>query len=84
MRTRDKPSRPPEFGLFLIPEADNLQQEAAAAAHCDPRAIRRVYNLSGTITDDGTDHGFLAGPPERWVDDLSALHRDQRIDAFIC
>ncbi|MEV5840212.1 LLM class flavin-dependent oxidoreductase [Nocardia sp. NPDC052112] len=70
---------PPEF----LTEAGKRIDDAAAAAHRDPRAIRRVYNLSGTITADGTDHGFLEGPPERWVDDLSALHRDQRIDGFI-
>ncbi|WP_433712423.1 LLM class flavin-dependent oxidoreductase [Nocardia sp. CA-084685] len=70
---------PPEF----LAEAGKRIDDAAAAAQRDPRAIRRVYNLSGTITTDGTDQGFLEGPPERWVDDLSALHRDQRIDGFI-
>ena len=70
---------PPEF----LTEAGKRIDDAAAAAQRDPHSIRRVYNLSGTISDDGTDHGFLEGPPERWVDELSALHRDQRVDAFI-
>ncbi|WP_085997142.1 LLM class flavin-dependent oxidoreductase [Nocardia pneumoniae] len=70
---------PPE----LLDEAGRRIDDAAAAADRDPLAVRRVYNVSGTITADGTDHGFLEGPPERWVDDLLALHRDQRIDGFV-
>jgi hypothetical protein len=42
-----------------------------------------VLNVSGTITADGTDRGFLEGPAARWVDDLLVLHRDQRIDGFV-
>ncbi|MEU7766827.1 LLM class flavin-dependent oxidoreductase [Nocardia sp. NPDC049190] len=57
--------------------------DAAAAAGRDPRTVRRVYNVSGTITADGSDNGFLEGPPERWVEDLLALHRDQRVDGFV-
>ncbi|MEU4340061.1 LLM class flavin-dependent oxidoreductase [Nocardia sp. NPDC023852] len=70
---------PPEF----LTEAGRRIDDAAVAADRDPLSVRRIYNVSGTITADGSDQGFLEGPPERWVDDLLALHRDQRIDGFV-
>ncbi|MET7773059.1 LLM class flavin-dependent oxidoreductase [Nocardia sp. NPDC005366] len=70
---------PPEF----LNEANRRIDDAAATAGRDPAQVRRIYNVSGTITDDRTDRGFLEGPAARWVDDLVALHRDQRIDAFV-
>ncbi|WP_405178639.1 LLM class flavin-dependent oxidoreductase [Nocardia sp. NBC_01377] len=70
---------PPEF----LDEANKRIDDAAATAGRDPAEVRRVYNVSGTITDDRTDHGFLEGPVARWVDDLVALHRDQRVDGFV-
>ncbi|WP_227997477.1 LLM class flavin-dependent oxidoreductase [Nocardia australiensis] len=70
---------PPEF----LTEAGKRIDGAAVAAGRDPAMVRRIYNVSGTITDNGVDHGFLEGPPQRWIDDLGALHRDQRIDAFV-
>ncbi|MGK8502219.1 LLM class flavin-dependent oxidoreductase [Nocardia asiatica] len=70
---------PPEF----LAEAGRRIDDAAAAADRDPLSVRRVLNVSGTITADGADRGFLEGPPERWADDLLALHRDQRIDGFV-
>ncbi|MGW4364456.1 LLM class flavin-dependent oxidoreductase [Nocardia takedensis] len=69
---------PPEF----LTEANKRIDDAAARADRDPSAIRRLYNVSGTITD-GDDRGFLEGPPARWIDDLVGLHRDQRIDGFV-
>ncbi|MGO4617399.1 LLM class flavin-dependent oxidoreductase [Nocardia sp. 2YAB30] len=70
---------PPEF----LSEAGRRIDDAAVAADRDPLSVRRIYNVSGTITADGSDQGFLEGPPQRWVDDLLALHRDQRIDGFV-
>ncbi|MBF6203654.1 MULTISPECIES: LLM class flavin-dependent oxidoreductase [Nocardia] len=70
---------PPEF----LAEAGSRIDDAAAAADRDPLAVRRVLNVSGHITADGADHGFLDGPPERWADDLLTLHRAQRIDGFV-
>ncbi|RBO87913.1 LLM class flavin-dependent oxidoreductase [Nocardia puris] len=68
----------PEF----LTEAGARIDDAAAAAGRDPSAVRRLYNVSGTITD-GADGGFLAGPVERWVDDLTALHLERRVDGFV-
>lgn len=70
---------PPEF----LTEAGKRIDDAAAGAGRDPYAIRRIYNVSGTITDNGVDHGFLEGPVSRWVDDLTALHAEQRVDGFV-
>ncbi|MBH0778882.1 LLM class flavin-dependent oxidoreductase [Nocardia bovistercoris] len=70
---------PPEF----LTEANKRIDEAAATAGRDPSAVRRIYNVSGAITDEGVDRGFLEGPASRWVDELTALHHDQRVDGFV-
>jgi alkanesulfonate monooxygenase SsuD/methylene tetrahydromethanopterin reductase-like flavin-dependent oxidoreductase (luciferase family) len=46
--------------------------EAAAGAGRDPAAIQRVYNVMGQISE-GPSNGFLDGPPDQWVDELSRL-----------
>jgi hypothetical protein len=54
-----------EFSYFLPPSA-------AVAAGRDPAAIRRLYNVMGTISDGGST-GFLHRPPGQWVEELSEL-----------
>jgi hypothetical protein len=44
--------------------------------------IRRLANVGGVITDGRTE-GFLQGPKEQWVDELSALALDHGIDSFV-
>jgi alkanesulfonate monooxygenase SsuD/methylene tetrahydromethanopterin reductase-like flavin-dependent oxidoreductase (luciferase family) len=56
--------------------------EAAAAAGRDPAAIRRIYNLFGSIRERGTD-GFLQGPVEQWADELTELVVEHGIDSFV-
>jgi hypothetical protein len=48
----------------------------------DPAAIRRILNVSGTITDGGS-HGLLHGPVEQWVDELTDLAVNDRFDTFV-
>ncbi len=57
--------------------------DAAAAAGRDPALIRRVYNLSGLITDGAVGDEPLVGPVELWVETLSAWAMDLGVDAFI-
>jgi alkanesulfonate monooxygenase SsuD/methylene tetrahydromethanopterin reductase-like flavin-dependent oxidoreductase (luciferase family) len=71
---------------FLPPEklgdAQRRIDDAAAGAGRPPEAVRRIYNVSGEITD-GPDRGFLEGPAGRWVDELSALVLDAGMDTFV-
>lgn len=71
---------------FLPPEklgeAQRRIDEAAAAAARPPQAVRRIYNISGEITDRSGE-GFLQGPPQRWVDELTELVLDAGIDTFV-
>ena len=57
--------------------------DAAAAAGRDPRAIRRIVNVSGSITDGAIGDGPLDGPVELWIDKLTGWAVDLRIDAFV-
>jgi alkanesulfonate monooxygenase SsuD/methylene tetrahydromethanopterin reductase-like flavin-dependent oxidoreductase (luciferase family) len=56
--------------------------DAAAEAGRDPGEIRRVVNVSGTITD-GTSEGHLHGPVDQWVDQLGALALGYGVDTFV-
>ena len=56
--------------------------EAAVSTGRDPRAIRRLANVSGTITDSESA-GFLRGPADQWIDELSGLALDHGIDTFV-
>jgi alkanesulfonate monooxygenase SsuD/methylene tetrahydromethanopterin reductase-like flavin-dependent oxidoreductase (luciferase family) len=66
----------------LVPEMSRHIDEAAEKAARDPAAIRRVYNVSGAITD-GPVRGLLQGPPEHWVETLSGFANDLGFDTFI-
>lgn len=73
---------PPE----LLPGVNAAIDEGAAQAGRSPDDIRRGYNLMGAIVSQGAaiqaDAG-LVGPVGRWIDALTALYRDARIDTFI-
>lgn len=73
---------------FLPPaelaERGRLLDEAAAAAGRDPRSIRRIYNISGTIQDTvEPSEKAITGPPAYWRDRLLDLVQAHHIDAFI-
>lgn len=57
--------------------------DAAARAGRDPLSIRRIYNLSGLITDGAVGEGPLVGPVELWVETLTSWAVDLGVDAFI-
>ena len=56
--------------------------EAARAAGREPASIRRLANVNGVITDH-TSEGFLRGPRDQWVDELTDLALNHGIDSFI-
>jgi alkanesulfonate monooxygenase SsuD/methylene tetrahydromethanopterin reductase-like flavin-dependent oxidoreductase (luciferase family) len=55
---------------------------AIAAGGRDPAEVRRILNVSGTITD-GASEGPLKGPVEQWADELADLAVTQRFDTFL-
>ena len=63
-------------------ESNEQIDEAAIGAGRKPSDIRRVYNLSGTITD-GTRGGYLEGPVSYWVDELTRLAVELGMDTFM-
>jgi alkanesulfonate monooxygenase SsuD/methylene tetrahydromethanopterin reductase-like flavin-dependent oxidoreductase (luciferase family) len=56
--------------------------EGAAEAGRDPAAIRRAYNVWGSITD-GASRGFLEGPVGQWVERLTELALVHGMDTFV-
>ncbi|HJP72019.1 MAG TPA: LLM class flavin-dependent oxidoreductase [Candidatus Limnocylindria bacterium] len=56
---------------------------AAARAGRNPRDIRRIYNLTGRITQGELGDGPLVGPVELWVERLSEWYLDLGVDTFI-
>lgn len=55
---------------------------AAASAGRNPAAIQRLYNVMGQITS-GPSAGFLNGPTDQWVEELTQLALESGIDTFI-
>ena len=72
------PWAPPE----KLPAFTAQIDDAAAAAGRDPAAIRRIYNMFGSIRERGTD-GFLQGTVEQWTDELTMLAVEHGIDSFV-
>jgi len=70
---------------YLSPDdlgrANRTIDEAATAAGRDPRAIRRLLNVQGTIGPERG--GFLQGPPEQWVEELLPLVLEHGFSTFI-
>jgi alkanesulfonate monooxygenase SsuD/methylene tetrahydromethanopterin reductase-like flavin-dependent oxidoreductase (luciferase family) len=72
----------PRMPLEDLPPRRQAIDEAAEKAGRDPKAIRRIANVSGRFTD-GAPAGWLEGPPEHWVEELSRLHTDYGFDGFV-
>ncbi len=62
----------------LTPRLD----DAAADAGRDPREIRRIVNVNGTITH-GRGEGLLHGPVDQWVDQLTDIAQRLDVDTFV-
>jgi alkanesulfonate monooxygenase SsuD/methylene tetrahydromethanopterin reductase-like flavin-dependent oxidoreductase (luciferase family) len=57
--------------------------EAASAAGRDPRRIRRVLNIGGSVTDGELGEGAVSGPVGLWVETLAGWATDLGADAFV-
>ena len=56
--------------------------DAATVAGRDPRAIRRVLNVGGTIAD-GPTSALLHGPPAHWIETLTGFVLELGFDTFV-
>ena len=72
----------PRLPLDELPGRVRMIEEAAERAGRDPRAIRRIANLGGEITD-GPVTGWLHGPPSHWIEELAALRSEYGFDGFL-
>jgi alkanesulfonate monooxygenase SsuD/methylene tetrahydromethanopterin reductase-like flavin-dependent oxidoreductase (luciferase family) len=69
---------PPE----AVPELAKRVDDGAARAGRDPSAIRRLYNVKGTISD-GPVRDRLHGPPDHWIEALTGFALQLGFDSFI-
>ncbi|HEV3095797.1 MAG TPA: LLM class flavin-dependent oxidoreductase [Candidatus Dormibacteraeota bacterium] len=70
------------MGPDALKDASRQIDDAALAAGRSPTDILRIYNISGQITD-GVSSGFLDGPVDQWIDQLTELTVDYGMDGFI-
>jgi alkanesulfonate monooxygenase SsuD/methylene tetrahydromethanopterin reductase-like flavin-dependent oxidoreductase (luciferase family) len=68
--------------LARLGEMNARVDQGAAEAGRDPAAVRRVFNVYGSITD-GRSEGFLNGPVEQWADELGSLVVDHRAQTIV-
>ena len=76
----------PAGGVSFVTEFAALGariNDAASAAGRDPRAVSRIVNVMGSITDGRLGEGPLDGPVDLWVDRLAAWTVDPGVDAFV-
>jgi alkanesulfonate monooxygenase SsuD/methylene tetrahydromethanopterin reductase-like flavin-dependent oxidoreductase (luciferase family) len=73
----------PRLPLEEVPPKQRAIDEAAEKAGRDPSAIRRIANVSGTITDGAAASGWLDGPPDHWVEELTRLTSEYGFNGFI-
>ena len=59
---------------------NKIIDEAAVEAGRDPGAVRRLYNISGAFSGGG---GFLQGPEELWIDQLTELTLGEGMSTYI-
>jgi alkanesulfonate monooxygenase SsuD/methylene tetrahydromethanopterin reductase-like flavin-dependent oxidoreductase (luciferase family) len=69
---------PPE----AVPELAKRVDDGAARAGRDPSAIRRLYNVKGTIAE-GPVRDRLHGPPDHWIEALTGFALRLGFDSFI-
>ena len=70
-----------------LPALQKQVDDAALAAGRDPRAIRRVRNLSGFIAPEGSTatgrKGALVGPASHWIESLTRAVTELGIDGVV-
>ncbi len=69
---------PPE----RIPAMQQRVDEGAEEAGRQPADVRRMYNISGAITD-GDARGLLQGPASQWTEELTGFVLELGLDTFL-
>ncbi|MET7283805.1 LLM class flavin-dependent oxidoreductase [Kribbella sp. NPDC005582] len=59
---------------------NKLIDEAAVDAGRDPASVRRLYNVSGRFSGSG---GFLEGPEQLWIEQLTELTLGEGMSTYI-
>lgn len=74
----------PSFRGDLKPIAEMTRrlEDAAAGAGRDPGELRRILNVSGTVTT-GSTAGPLHGPVDQWADEIGELAVSYGFDTFV-
>ena len=72
----------PRLPLADVPARQAAIDAAARAAGRDPAAIVRIANVNGAIVD-GEVTGWLNGPVEHWVSELTRLVTELRFDGLV-
>ena len=72
----------PRLPLGEVPARQAAIDDAARAAGRDPSQILRVANINGAIVD-GEVSGWLRGPADHWVAELTRLVRELRFDGLV-
>ncbi|MFE0455640.1 LLM class flavin-dependent oxidoreductase [Streptomyces sp. NPDC058914] len=65
-----------------VPSRQQIIDEAAVEAGRDPRTLRRVYNVIGSVGNHGGGPG-LVGDVSRWVDTLAEWTVELGFDTFV-
>jgi alkanesulfonate monooxygenase SsuD/methylene tetrahydromethanopterin reductase-like flavin-dependent oxidoreductase (luciferase family) len=65
-----------------LPEMNARVDEGAAEAGRERSTVRRIFNVSGVVTDGRSD-GFLHGPADQWADELVTLVVDHRANTLV-
>ena len=71
----------PYAGPEKLPEMNATIDAAAEAAGRSPADIRRLYNLAGSFTGNGSE--FLRGPAKVWVEQLAELALTEGMSGFV-
>jgi alkanesulfonate monooxygenase SsuD/methylene tetrahydromethanopterin reductase-like flavin-dependent oxidoreductase (luciferase family) len=65
-----------------IPAMQRRVDEGAEEAGRQPADVRRMYNISGAITD-GDARGLLRGPASQWIEELTGFVLELGLDTFL-
>jgi alkanesulfonate monooxygenase SsuD/methylene tetrahydromethanopterin reductase-like flavin-dependent oxidoreductase (luciferase family)/hemerythrin-like domain-containing protein len=71
----------PYAGPEKLSEMNATIDAAAEAAGRSPADIRRLYNLAGSFTGDGSE--FLRGPAKVWIEQLTELALTEGMSGFV-
>lgn len=76
------PSLPYLSTLQDLTDGNALIDEGAVAAGRDPRAVRRLLNVTGQFVARPSEQ-LLVGPPEQWVEQLAVLTLEHGFSGYV-